>query len=55
MSIFKDTFSEEVKQQLKYRQDAILKRDPDAIRYLNTRNAWIRMSSSIDVNNDKGA
>jgi len=55
MSIFKDTFSEEVKQQLKHRQDAISKRDHDAIRYLNTRNAWIRMSSSVDVNNDKGA
>ena len=54
MSIFKDTFIPEVQNQLRARQDAIKKRDVTSIKYLNSRNAWIRMSSSVDVNEDKG-
>jgi hypothetical protein len=54
MSIFKDTFIPEVQNQLRARQDAIKKRDVTSIKYLNSRNAWIRMSSSVDVNKDKG-
>jgi predicted chitinase len=50
MSIFKDTFKEEIQNQLKARQDAINQRTPNAIQYLNSRNAWIRMSSSVNVN-----
>jgi hypothetical protein len=54
MSIFKDTFIPEVQGQLEARQNAIKKRDVTSIKYLNSRNAWIRMSSSVDVNNDGG-
>jgi hypothetical protein len=54
MSIFKDTFIPEVQNQLRARQDAIKKRDVTSIKYLNSRNAWIRMSSSVDVDNDGG-
>jgi hypothetical protein len=54
MSIFKDTFIPEVRGQLEARQNAIKKRDVTSIKYLNSRNAWIRMSSSVDVNNDGG-
>jgi muramidase (phage lysozyme) len=54
MSIFKNTFSPSIKEQLKRRQEAILKRDAKSIQYLNSRNAWIRMESSVDVDNDKG-
>jgi hypothetical protein len=49
MSIFKNTFKEEVQKQLKARQEAIIERTPNAIQYFNARNAWIRMSSSVNV------
>jgi len=49
MSIFKDTFKPEIQGQLKARQDAIFERTPEAIQYFNARNAWIRMSSAVNV------
>jgi hypothetical protein len=55
MSIFKNTFKEEIQNQLTARQNAIKKRDVTSIKYLNSRNAWIRMSSSVNIvtsNND---
>lgn len=55
MSIFKDTFKQGVQDQIKARQEAIFERTPNAIQYYNSRNAWIRMSSAVDVGNDKGA
>jgi len=55
MSIFKDTFKDDIQKQLKARQNAILNRTPNSIQYLNSRNAWIRMTSSVDVDGDKGA
>lgn len=50
MSIFKDTFKQEIQDQLKARQEAIFERTPDAIQYFNARNSWIRMSSAVNVN-----
>jgi len=55
MSIFKSTFSPFVKTQLEVRQNAMVNRTPQNLQYINSRNAWIRMSSSVDVNGDKGA
>jgi len=55
MSIFKDTFIDEVQKQIKKRQDSIYNRTPQTIQYYNSRNAWIRMTSSVEVNDDKGA
>ena len=55
MSIFRSTFSNFVKNQLKLRQNAIQGRSPQAIQQLNSRNAWTRMTSAVDVNDDKGA
>jgi hypothetical protein len=55
MSIFKDTFKEGVKNQLKTRQKAIFERTPDAIQYFNARNSWIRMTSSVNVGKDDGS
>lgn len=49
MSIFKDTFIPAVQKQLDARQKAVKKRSPQAIQYLNTRNAWIRMTSSVNI------
>jgi hypothetical protein len=49
MSIFKSTFTKEVKEQLAVRQKAINGRTPKDIQYINSRNAWIRMTSSVNV------
>jgi len=50
MSIFKSTFTKEVKEQLAVRQKAIANRTPESIQYINSRNSWIRMTSSVNVN-----
>lgn len=50
MSIFKSTFSPHIQSQLESRRDAMLYRSPEQLSYLNSRNAWIRMSSSVNVN-----
>ena len=55
MSIFKDSFKPEIRNQLKTRQAAIYNRSPKDIQYFNARNSWIRMTSSVNVNDDKGA
>jgi hypothetical protein len=55
MSIFKDSFKQEIRNQLKTRQEAIYNRNPKDIQYYNARNSWIRMTSSVNVNNDEGA
>ena len=49
MSIFKTTFSPTVKEQLKRRQEAMVNRTAKNLQYINSRNAWIRMSSSVDI------
>ena len=55
MSIFKATFKEGVCNQLKVRQKAINNRTPGNLTYYNSRNAWIRMTSAVQVNGDGGA
>jgi len=55
MSIFKNTFKPEIRKSIGVRQTANEKRTSQAIQYLNSRNAWIRMTSSVDVSKDKGA
>jgi hypothetical protein len=49
MSIFRNTFSSTVRDQLSKRQDAMVNRTAENLSYLNSRNAWIRMSSSVNV------
>jgi len=49
MSIFKDTFHPSIKDQLKVRQDAMTNRTSQNLQYLNSRNAWIRISSAVNV------
>lgn len=50
MSIFKDSFTPSISASLDIRQKAMLKRDAKSIQYLNSRNAWVRMTSSVNVN-----
>jgi hypothetical protein len=54
MSIFKNDLSQFVRKQLKTRQEAIFNRTREGLQYINGRNAWVRMSSSVDVDNDEG-
>jgi len=49
MSIFKNTLSLSVQEQLNARQASLKARTPDAIVYSNSRNSWIRMTSSVNV------
>jgi hypothetical protein len=49
MSIFKSTFREPVANQIRVRQKAIADRTPTNIQYFNSRNAWVRMTSSVNV------
>ena len=49
MSIFKDTFVPNIRKQIEVRQSAMTNRTPQSLQYLNSRNAWIRMSSSVNV------
>jgi GH24 family phage-related lysozyme (muramidase) len=50
MSIFRNTFTKTVKDQLRTRQNALKTRSPQAIIQLNSRNSWIRMTSGVNVN-----
>jgi GH24 family phage-related lysozyme (muramidase) len=49
MSIFRNTLQPSVQKQLKARQNALKSRTPDAIIQANSRNSWIRMTSSVNV------
>lgn len=51
MSIFKDTFKPFVINQIKTRQDVRVDRrnDPNIINYLNSKTAWIKLSSSVNI------
>ena len=49
MSIFKGTFNKSIKDQLEVRQKAINNRTPQNLLYMNSRNAWIRLSSSVNT------
>jgi len=54
MSIFRESFQKDIKASLENRQKAMTRRSTDDIQYLNARNSWIRMCSSVNVNNDGG-
>jgi putative chitinase len=49
MSIFKESFKDSIKAQLKKRQEIMTTRTTEGLQYLNSRNSWIRMSSAVDV------
>jgi len=49
MSIFRNTFTSEVKGQLKARQNAAQRKNPNDIIYQNARNSWVRMTSGVNV------
>ena len=55
MSIFRNTFTKTVREQLDARQKALKKRNSNDIIYLNSRSSWVRMTSGVNVDGDKGA
>jgi hypothetical protein len=50
MSIFRETFEPFVKEELNRRQAGMLTRNPSFIHQLNSRSAWVRMTSGVNVN-----
>jgi hypothetical protein len=51
MSIFRETFPQFIINELDRRQDGILSRNFSFVHQLNTRSAWVRMTSGVNVNN----
>lgn len=49
MSIFKDTFVPAIQDQLRIRQNCIQNKNQRNLHVMNTRNSWVRMSSSVNV------
>ena len=49
MSIFKQSFSPNISASLAARQEAMVRRSPKDLQYINSRNSWIRMSSAVDI------
>ena len=49
MSIFRESFNTKIKTSLENRQVAMTRRSTGDIQYLNSRNSWIRMCSSVNV------
>jgi hypothetical protein len=49
MSIFRNTFQTKISGSLAARQNAMTDRTPDTIQYLNSRNSYIKMTSSVNV------
>ena len=50
MSIFRETFEPFVTNELTRRQDGMLTRPPAFLHQLNSRSAWVRMTSGVNVN-----
>ena len=55
MSIFRESFKTKISGSLAARQKAMTDRTSSTIQYLHSRNSWIRMTSSVNVGNDKGS
>ncbi len=50
MSIFKDTFPDFVSKQINKRQNVYMgRRDPQDISYLNSRKAWVKLTSGVNT------
>jgi hypothetical protein len=49
MSIFKETFSKPVSEQIEIRQELLVSRKPHEISYLTSRKAWVRLTSGVNT------
>ena len=48
MSIFRETFTAFIQKELKRRQDGMAARTPAFLHQLNSRSAWVRMTSGVN-------
>ena len=53
MSIFRETFEPFVKKELNRRQDGMLTREFSFLHQLNSRSAWVRMTSGVNTRDSK--
>jgi hypothetical protein len=49
MSIFRESFPDFIQEELTRRQDGMLLRTPNFIHQLNSRSAWVKMTSGVNV------
>ena len=49
MSIFKETFPKEIADQIQLRQDLLVRRNKTDLSYLNSRKAWVRLTSGVNT------
>ena len=49
MSIFKETFPDEIAAQIQLRQNLLVRRSAKDLSYLNSRKAWVRFTSGVDT------
>jgi hypothetical protein len=54
MSIFRESFPDFIQQELTRRQDGMASRNPTFLHQLNSRTAWVRMTSGVNTINSKG-
>ena len=54
MSIFRETFPTFIQKELKRRQDGMAARTPAFLHQLNSRSAWVRMTSGVNTRDSKG-
>jgi hypothetical protein len=54
MSIFRETFPTFIQKELKRRQDGMAARTPAFLHQLNSRSAWVRMTSGVNTIDNKG-
>jgi hypothetical protein len=54
MSLFRETFPDFITKELTRRQNGMLSRNPSFVHQLNTRTAWVRMTSGVNIVNASG-
>jgi hypothetical protein len=54
MSIFKEPIVAGVATQIEKRQTAVKTRNTDTIKWLQSRQAWVKMTSAVNINNSSG-
>ena len=54
MSIFRESFPDFIQQELTRRQDGMASRNPAFLHQLNSRAAWVRMTSGVNTIDSKG-
>ena len=54
MSLFRESFPQFIQDELDRRQTGMFTRNAPFVHELNTRSAWVRMTSGVNTRNNKG-